>query len=175
MGVYCTVTTTYPELMTMKHHPSVARRLSPSVHPLLLCCLPAISWCLLAAAAADVVPPAGYLPGCKPKCGDVDIPYPFGIIGDHRCSIPSGGFEVNCTSVDGTERPLIGPFEVTKISVPDAKAWMKMNISWHCYHYHDEWWYRFTRTPFRFSYEDNKIFVMGCNTLAYMRSQPVSD
>jgi len=142
------------------------------IRPLLLCCLPAVCG-LLAAAADDVVPPA-HLPGCESRCGDVDIPYPFGIVGgDRRCYIHSG-FQVNCTS----GRPFMGPFEVTKFSVPDAKAWMKMGISWRCYDHgarltkETNMWYQFTGTPFRFSYEDNGIFVMGCNTLAYMRSQP---
>uniref|UniRef100_J3MYD6 Protein kinase domain-containing protein n=1 Tax=Oryza brachyantha TaxID=4533 RepID=J3MYD6_ORYBR len=52
---------------------------------------------------------------------------------------------------------------------------MKMGISWQCYNQAtrqvDERviFQNFTGTPFRFSYEDNKIFVIGCNTMAYMR------
>jgi hypothetical protein len=64
---------------------------------------------------------------------------------------------------------------VTKISVPDAKAWMKMGISWQCGPDDSVWLQNFTHTPFRFSYMDNKIVVVGYNTLAYMRSEPVSD
>ncbi|CAL5063922.1 unnamed protein product [Urochloa decumbens] len=136
---------------------------------LLLLCLPAVR---VLAAADD--PPA-HRPGCKSRCGDVDIPYPFGI-GD-RCAIHHG-FDLNCTVVNGTERPYNGPFEVTKISIADAKAWIKMDISWQCYDYQARqmkefiWGGNFTYTPFRFSHVDNKIVVMGCNTLAYMKSQP---
>jgi len=135
---------------------------------LLLLSLPAV---MVLAAADD--PPA-HRPGCKSRCGDVDIPYPFGI-GD-QCAIHHG-FDLNCTVVNGTERPYDGPFEVTKISVPDAKAWMKMGISWQCGHdaRQSVWSDYFTDTPFRFSYVDNKIVVVGCNTLAYMKSEPVSD
>ena len=64
---------------------------------------------------------------------------------------------------------------MTKISVPDAKAWMKMGISWQCGPDDSVWLQNFTHTPFRFSYMDNKIVVVGCNTLAYMKSEPVSD
>jgi hypothetical protein len=146
----------------------------------LLCLLPIVS--VLAAADDNIVPPPAHRPGCQSRCGDVDIPYPFGIVGDdHRCAIHTG-FDVNCTRLaDGTYRPFMGPFEVTSISVPDAKAWMKMGISWRCYDKDalqmkaESFWYDFTHTPFRFSNEDNKIFIMGCNTLAYMRSEPVSD
>jgi hypothetical protein len=146
--------------------------LSVSVRRLLLMlCLQAV-WVL---AAADV-PPA-HRPGCGSKCGGVDIPYPFGI--GAQCAIHPG-FSINCTLVDGTERPLSGDFEVTNISVPDAKAWMKMDISWQCYdrragQSREIWRQNFTDTPFRFSYVDNKIFVIGCNTLAYLASESVSD
>ncbi|KAL6655403.1 hypothetical protein ACP70R_006229 [Stipagrostis hirtigluma subsp. patula] len=134
---------------------------------MLLLCLPAV-WML--AAAADV-PPA-HRPGCQSRCGDVDIPYPFGM--SSQCAIHRG-FNITCKLVDGAYRPFKGPFEVTKISVPDAKAWMMLNISWQCYDPKEgrmKWWLlheNFTYTPFRFSPEDNKIFVIGCNTLAYMR------
>jgi hypothetical protein len=53
---------------------------------LLLLCLPAV---LVLAAAADDDPPAqrpgAQRPGCRSRCGDVDIPYPFGI--DDQCAI----------------------------------------------------------------------------------------
>lgn len=137
-----------------------------SIH--LLICLPAV---LLLVAATDVQP--AHRPGCKSRCGNVDIPYPFGI-GD-ECSL-SPVFQMNCTNVNGTYKPFQGPFEVTKISVPNAKAWMKIPISWRCSTpAHQVVWYQdFTGTAFRFSDVDNKIFVMGCNTLAYMKSPPVS-
>jgi hypothetical protein len=64
--------------------------------------------------------------------------------------------------------------------VPDAKAWMKMNISWRCYgaEISNMQGYtlsqNFTGTPFTFSRVDNKIFVMGCNTVGYMTTSSVS-
>ncbi|WVZ50635.1 hypothetical protein U9M48_001873 [Paspalum notatum var. saurae] len=145
--------------------------------PLLMLCLPAVVWLLTAAAAADDVPPpptpVAHRPGCPSKCGDVDIPYPFGI-GD-QCAIHHG-FTMNCTAVNGTDRPFKGPFEVTSISVLDAKATMKMNISGQCFDSQmnrklSTWYENFTNTPFRFSTEDNKIFVIGCNSLAYITSE----
>ncbi|WVZ61765.1 hypothetical protein U9M48_011586, partial [Paspalum notatum var. saurae] len=149
--------------------------LLPSIRSLLLICLPAAVW-VVAAAAADVppAPPVAHRPGCKSKCGDVDIPYPFGI-GD-QCAIHHG-FNLDCNrDVNGTDRPFNGPFEVTNISVPDTKAWFKMNISWQCfdnqmYRTWHTWGGNFTYTPFRISTEDNKIFVIGCNSLAYITSE----
>ncbi|XP_037431147.1 putative wall-associated receptor kinase-like 16 [Triticum dicoccoides] len=135
-----------------------------SCHVLL--CLSAI-WVL---ATADV--PAAHCPGCQAKCGEVDIPFPFGI--GKQCAFHNG-FNLNCTSINGAIKPFSGNFEVTKISVPDGKAWMNTTtISWQCYsestggmtYYNGV--ADFTRTPFWISEVDNKIFVIGCNTLAYM-------
>ena len=53
---------------------------------------------------------------------------------------------------------------MTKISVPDAKAWMKMGISWQCGPDDSVWLQNFTHTPFKFSYMDNKIVVVGYET-----------
>ncbi|KAL5201031.1 hypothetical protein ABZP36_035385 [Zizania latifolia] len=110
-------------------------------------------------------------------CGDVKIPFPFGI--GNQCAIHNG-FNVTCKPDNGINRPFMGPFEVIKFSLPDAKAWMKMKISWQCYDQatvkldvsiHLE---NFTYTPFRFSHDDNRIFVIGCNTMAYIRGVSVA-
>ncbi|XP_037442010.1 putative wall-associated receptor kinase-like 16 [Triticum dicoccoides] len=139
-----------------------------SCHVLL--CLSAI-WVL---AMADV--PAGQRPGCPAKCGDVDIPFPFGI-GD-KCALHSG-FNLSCTntSVDGVKKPLKGNIEVTKIILPEAKVRMNTRaISSQCYdpatrsmNYID-FGLNLTDSPFWISEVDNKIIVIGCNTLAYMTS-----
>ncbi|OQU88384.1 putative wall-associated receptor kinase-like 16 [Sorghum bicolor] len=164
----------------MKHPIAIARLLSIRRLLLLvlqqLCLLVPLVSVLSAAAAVPPPPPAHRRPeGCPSRCGDVDIPYPFGI-GD-QCAI-DGGFDLSCSLVNGTHyRPFSGPFEVTNISIPDAKAWTKMNISWRCYDSRTNpttWSTRrenFTHTPFRFSHQDNKIFVVGCNTLGYITSE----
>ena len=141
-----------------------------SFHVLL--CLSAI-WAL---AMADV--PSGQRPGCQAKCGEVDIPFPFGI--GEQCAFHNG-FNLNCTSINGATKPFSGNIEVTKISVPDGKAWMNTRtLSWQCYepvtdtmNYRDGWT-NFTNSPFWISEVHKKIFVIGCNTLAYMMGSSVS-
>nr|BAD22228.1 putative wall-associated serine/threonine kinase [Oryza sativa Japonica Group] len=129
-------------------------------------------------AAADVaIPAGGQPPGCRTRCGDVDIPYPFGIIDPDRpdCAY-SRGFQLNCTSVNGAARPMFHNIEVTNISVPNGKAWMKTNISSQCFDpetnrtLYDDIWNSFRYSPYWLSNEDNKLIVVGCNSLAYMRS-----
>ncbi|WP_337136396.1 WAK galacturonan-binding domain-containing protein, partial [Staphylococcus aureus] len=81
-------------------------------------------------------------PGCPAKCGDVDIPFPFGI--GEQCALHNG-FKLNCTTVEGVKKPLWSPqkkkrrlsggmFEVAKISLANGKATMNSKgISWQCY------------------------------------------
>ncbi|XP_048530604.1 putative wall-associated receptor kinase-like 16 [Triticum urartu] len=144
-------------------------RLLLSCHVLL--CL-SVTWML---ATADV--PAGQRPGCLANCGDVDIPFPFGI--GEKCALHNG-FKLNCTTVEGVNKTLAGDAEVTKISMPDGKVWINARtMSWRCYNpatpsmdteYNGG--LDLTDTPFWVSEVDNKIIVIGCNTLAYMRSFP---
>jgi hypothetical protein len=133
----------------------------------LLLCLTAI-WVL---ATADVA--AGQRPDCLAKCGDVDIPFPFGV-GD-ECAIHPG-FGLSCTTVNGTTKPYSGNVELTKILLADGKVWMKAStMSWRCStQYFDGWTMNLTDTSFWISEVDNEIIVMGCNTLAYMTSSSVS-
>uniref|UniRef100_A0ACD5Y495 Uncharacterized protein n=1 Tax=Avena sativa TaxID=4498 RepID=A0ACD5Y495_AVESA len=134
-------------------------------HVLLLCL--SASWML---AAADV--PAGHRRGCPAKCGDVDIPFPFGI-GD-ECALD--GFQLSCETVKGVNRPFSKDFEVTNISVPEGTVRVKTLISWQCYDpatgntaYSDAS-SNFSGTNFWISEAENKVIVIGCNTLAYMLS-----
>uniref|UniRef100_A0ACD5XT34 Uncharacterized protein n=2 Tax=Avena sativa TaxID=4498 RepID=A0ACD5XT34_AVESA len=123
-------------------------------------------------ARADVA--AGQRPGCPAKCGDVDIPFPFGI--GQQCALHDR-FDLSCTTINGTAKPFMGSVEVTKISVADGKAWITAaTMSWRCSfsamddtQYFDGW-LNLINTPYWISEEDNKIIVIGCNTLAYMMS-----
>jgi hypothetical protein len=69
---------------------------------------------------------------------------------------------------------------VTKISVQDGKAWLKTWISRQCYNqttndmFEENAWINATDTPYVLSADDNKIIVLGCNSMAYMQSDSVS-
>ncbi|KAL6844965.1 hypothetical protein ACP4OV_025624 [Aristida adscensionis] len=66
------------------------------------------AWQLSAAAAAAKASPAPAigLPGCETSCGEVSVPYPFGL-GPARCYWP--GFKLTCkTSRNGHQRLLLG-------------------------------------------------------------------
>jgi hypothetical protein len=144
----------------------------------LLLGLPAVWMLAAAAAAADDFPAARGLPGCATRCGNIDVPYPFGL--DPQCAIHAG-FQLNCTTVGRTTKLFHSNLEVIKLSVQDGKAWLKTWISRECYNqttsgtlYGNYAWMNITGSPYVLSADDNKIIVLGCNSFAYMRSDSVS-
>ncbi|KAI3954447.1 hypothetical protein MKW92_014680, partial [Papaver armeniacum] len=80
--------------------------------------------------------------GCDAKCGNVSIPYPFGIINPNGngCSIGGIGFDYRITCNTSFNPP--NPFLDTMATI---------DVS---------------RTPFTFSYTENMFFAIGCNTYA---------
>lgn len=153
-----------------------SRLLLPATHilllPLFFCPGPQVQ---LTRAADAPVPTVGRSPSCPTKCGDIDVPYPFGL--EPQCAIHSG-FVLSCTNVKGTAKPFHNELEVIRISVPDGKCWVKNWISRQCYDrannkliYNNPW---INVTSYVLSAEDNKVIVLGCNSLAYMFSNPVS-
>jgi len=117
-------------------------------------------------------------PSCATRCGDIEVPYPFGL--EEECAIHSG-FHLDWTTVDGATKLLGGNVEVAKVSVQDNKAWFKTYISRQCYNQSTKGmtdrnaWINITGTPFVVSADDNKVTVLGCNGFAYMRSDDVSN
>ncbi|TVU44955.1 hypothetical protein EJB05_04419, partial [Eragrostis curvula] len=74
----------------------------------------------LAGAAAQQHSSVGALPNCAATCGDVPVPYPFGV-GAGCYSSP--GFNLTCDTTSDPPRLLLGPdamFQVLNISVANA-------------------------------------------------------
>ena len=125
------------------------------------------------AAAAIAFPMA--LPDCPDKCGDVEIPYPFGLT--KGCYIDENFF-VNCTNSLGPTQPIIlGGLTATNFSlegqanvltyvaedcydeqgVPDSSTWNSVYLN--------------VGLNFTISSTQNKFFVVGCDTYAYRDTQ----
>ncbi|CAL4992731.1 unnamed protein product [Urochloa decumbens] len=104
--------------LTMKY-PSYHGRwpLGPPVQ--LAVVAPLLALHLLAASAATPPPPMG-LPGCPTRCGNMTVPYPFGISAD--CSLP--GFNLTCDHGHSPPKLLLGDgatgIEVTGIFLQNA-------------------------------------------------------
>ncbi|CAL9191317.1 unnamed protein product, partial [Musa hybrid cultivar] len=124
---------------------------------------------LVGAATSAAAP----LPGCRSRCGEIDVPYPFGI--GPNCSREGFGFSLDCnTTADSLEKLFVSNVEITDISLPLGQARMLNEISWQCYNVSSKslesslWSLNFVGTPYRFSDDLNKFTVIGCDTLAYI-------
>ena len=119
------------------------------------------------ATTAEMPAPPVALPGCPTSCGDVSLPYPFGI--GEGC-FHSTGFNLTCDVTQGLPRLLLGTdgsFRVTHISLQDATVSVRAKpiaaldghvVAW------DEG--LGTGGPTSLSYERNEFTLMGCNVEA---------
>ncbi|KAL6652953.1 hypothetical protein ACP70R_011878 [Stipagrostis hirtigluma subsp. patula] len=146
----------------------------------------ALFW--LGAALAATLPAAGALlpqpsSNCQRKCGEVDIPYPFGIgPGDSpdHCAMPL--FNLSCKEDGpGASRLFHNDVEVLGIMLQHGQARMRMNMSYFCPNQSSPgtadnntyWHLNLTGTPYRLSDTGNKFTVIGCQTLAYIADENI--
>ena len=113
---------------------------------------------------------ADELPACQRVCGDVEIPYPFGI-GPSHCS--REGFNLTCYKTEDGRgyKPFVFNVEVIDISLASGQVRIYNAVSWQCYHEnlsHTDWHLNFRNTPYRLSNTRNKFTAIGCQTLAYI-------
>ncbi|XP_062201889.1 wall-associated receptor kinase 1-like [Phragmites australis] len=126
------------------------------------------------------------LPGCPHKCGDVTIPYPFGIGDGCAASSLNRYFTVICNDSFQPPRPMIdnpsGAAEVIDISLDHGEMRLYGDVSYSCFTSNTTMSANFTAgftldgTPFIPSTTRNRFMVIGCNTLGiiggYMGSNP---
>ncbi|GMP83223.1 hypothetical protein CsSME_00037212 [Camellia sinensis var. sinensis] len=127
-------------------------------------------WLWIAASAISTEKP-----NCPKKCGNITIPYPFGI-GNPRCSM-NKSFLLNCNhskSSNSSSKLLLGDLQVLNISVEEGTVTVSTYVPYYCYDMAwiglDYWLYQvnLTGTPFTFSATENRFIAIGCDTVAYM-------
>ncbi|KAM1561572.1 hypothetical protein ACFX1Z_004684 [Malus domestica] len=119
--------------------------------------------------AQSLLPPQA-LPGCPDDCGNLTIPYPFGIgsgcYHDHR-------FEITCniSTQPPTTRLTKGNIEITNISLYDGELQVLQFVASDCYNAQGnstgwtspELW---VPPPYTFSQTKNVFVIVGCDTYA---------
>ncbi|XP_014751405.1 wall-associated receptor kinase 2 isoform X3 [Brachypodium distachyon] len=113
--------------------------------------------------------------GCETTCGGMDIPYPFGI--GTGCS--RKGFEINC--VNNNFPVLAGTsLRVVHLSVDPAESQVMLPVGWQCFNASDPSTIEDWRDgememnkdgAYRISNTQNKLFVLGCNTMGYRENK----
>ncbi|XP_042054482.1 putative wall-associated receptor kinase-like 16 [Salvia splendens] len=69
-------------------------------------------------------------PGCPSKCGNLTVPYPFGIGIDSGCGL-NRYFELNCTTAFGAPRALYG--DITFYDISDDRCRISNVVARKCY------------------------------------------
>ncbi|XP_062203364.1 wall-associated receptor kinase 3-like [Phragmites australis] len=137
---------------------------------------------LLVWLALSVVPRAASQqlpPGCQRQCGNVTVPFPFGIgAGCHR-GAAEGGFRLQCDDTRRPPRLTVAGYghEVAAISLPAAEATVLLNASRACYDRPGDVDGRIVSlreqpmvlngSAFLFSSMKSKFVAIGCPGLAY--------
>ncbi|RWV98806.1 hypothetical protein GW17_00038325 [Ensete ventricosum] len=118
------------------------------------------------AAAASNTTAAIPMPGCPNKCGEFDIPYPFGI--GTNCSME--GFDITCAADPPKPFFRTGNIEILRISLVDHEVTVRIYMAKWC---KDQAFHANTSVdyPFLFSATRNKFTVVGCSTLAYINGE----
>ncbi|KAI3929092.1 hypothetical protein MKW92_028505 [Papaver armeniacum] len=123
-------------------------------------------------------------PGCQAKCGNIHVPYPFGItargevddlVGAGGCSIHGVGYgyDINCNTSYDPPKPFmrIGNREIlgiseTEIRIKEVPSTLCYNMSGDVVVNKSISW-DLSATPFTFSDTKNKFFLVGCNSAGY--------
>ncbi|RZC44397.1 hypothetical protein C5167_037345 [Papaver somniferum] len=137
-----------------------------------------VQFCFLTLASSSSVPPfVKTKAGCDAKCGNVSIPYPFGIINSNGndCSIGETGFDyrITCNTSFHPPKPFLDTGNIEVIDITETEIRINNYPAILCYTESgnvtvDRWWTstNFNQTPFTLSYTKNMFFGIGCDTYA---------
>ncbi|KAF7849827.1 hypothetical protein BT93_L0249 [Corymbia citriodora subsp. variegata] len=135
-----------------------------------------VHWLLMVAAAwwlrqGGAQPVLGK---CEHRCGDVDVPFPFGL---NTSCVRSQDFLLNCTNIEGGGIQLrLGNLRIRRISVSDSTMVASLPEAYECYDQNGVL-VNHSSSPaidlspnprYRLSETQNKLTVVGCDTLAVM-------
>ncbi|KAI3847027.1 hypothetical protein MKX03_018206 [Papaver bracteatum] len=131
-------------------------------------------FCVLLATSLDAF--GEPKPRCRDKCGNISIPYPFGINsgGGGGCSIREvgNGYNVNCDSSYDPPKPFIGTSDLEILSISESEIRISNRIAKLCFNkiglpvlVEPIVSLSLQDTPFTFSHTNNSFFVIGCRSV----------
>ncbi|OEL19245.1 hypothetical protein BAE44_0019736, partial [Dichanthelium oligosanthes] len=142
---------------------------------------PAVITCSVLVAAVPVTAePPVRLPGCRTRCGNVTVPYPFGI----RAGCASPGFNLTCDTTHHPPKLLLGydgatgRLQVSGISLYNFNVHVISTVHVHSSltsvnttnvilsQDYTRWGFLRGDGPLVLSYSRNKFYTIGCNVLA---------
>ncbi|KAG6695619.1 hypothetical protein I3842_09G106900 [Carya illinoinensis] len=123
----------------------------------------------LVAAASELA-----LPNCPDRCGDVDIPFPFGTV-DGCYLNQNKSFFINCTESAGRHEPMTGNLVVQNISIQGQLDILMFDANI-CYSESGRRlvsWGSFFRSSstFTISSTQNVFMAIGCDTYALLKGE----
>ncbi|KAI5665006.1 hypothetical protein M9H77_24329 [Catharanthus roseus] len=107
-------------------------------------------------------------PGCPSKCGNLTVPYPFGVGLGSGCALGEW-YQINCNTSFNPPRPFIGGLQTREIT--DSQLRVSNVMARKCYDrsgtlvLENPAWTNLGSTPYTFS-EANKFTVIGCDDFA---------
>ncbi|KAL5204616.1 hypothetical protein ABZP36_009487 [Zizania latifolia] len=116
--------------------------------------------------------------GCPSRCGDVDIPYPFGIGVD--CAWPGYDdyFTVSCSNRSNPPRPYYLDLEIIDISLEKGEMRVYTLVAYVFYNSNNttdgngtNTLFNATDTPFLVAQKRNEFTGIGCDTVAWLQGR----
>jgi len=141
--------------------------------------LSALTLAIPTTSAQRQPPPVGVArPGCRDRCGNITIPYPFGIgAGCYRHDV-LGGFQLHCDDTRSPPRLTISDYssiQLAGLSLAAGEARAYLNATRKCYNATGGFVDRNTNpsdmvlgtSPYLFSPVKNRLVATGCPSLGY--------